>query len=126
MKTIAPQSVAEIDQARAAYFERNPDRPQGRVRARSRKPADVLKAESRMRTAAWRSQLDKLGRPESDQVALQFLVCLIDVAREAGHEVADLPETRRAFDRMFAAMSERGFQRSEVEAVVRRMTRRAK
>jgi hypothetical protein len=120
------QTVAEIDAARRQYFERSPDRPQGRVRARSRKPAEVVKAESRMRTAAWRDSLDKLGRPESDTVALQFLVSLIEVAREAGKEVADLPETQSAFDRMFAVMTERGFQRSEVEAVIRRITRRSR
>lgn len=126
MKTTIEQSVADIDEARSAYFSRNPDRPQGRVRTRSRKPAEILKAESRMRTAAWRDSLDKLGRPESDQVAIQLLVSLIDVARESGFEVQELPETRKAFDRMFAVMEQRGFQRNEVEAVVKRMTRRVR
>jgi hypothetical protein len=109
MKTIQ-QTVEQIDAARKAYFERSPDRPQGRVRTRTRKPAEVVKAESRMRTAAWRASLDKRGRPETDQVALQFL-----------------PETKKAFDKMFNAMAERGFQRNEVvEAVVKRLTRRAR
>jgi hypothetical protein len=58
MKTIE-QTVEHIDAARKAYFERSPDRPQGRVRARSRKPAEIVKAESRLRTAAWRADLDK-------------------------------------------------------------------
>ena len=106
------QTVEQIDAARRQYFERSPDRPQGRVRGRTRQPVELVKAKSRLRTAAWRDSLDKLGRPESDQVAVQLLVCLIDVAREAGHEVADLPETKAAFDRMFAVMTERGFQLS--------------
>jgi hypothetical protein len=124
MDRIKPKSVAEIDAARNAYFERDPDRPSGRVRPRSKQAPEILKAKSRLRTAAWRADNDKRGRPESDQVALQFLVCLIDVAREAGHEVEDLPETKRAFDKMFDAMAARGFQRNEVEAIVKRLTRR--
>jgi hypothetical protein len=125
MKTIE-QTVEHIDAARKAYFERSPDRPQGRVRARSRKPAEIVKAESRLRTAAWRADLDKRGRPESDTVAVTLLLCLIDVARDSGFEVADLPETKRAFDKVFAVMAERGYQRNEVEAVIKRMTRRVR
>ena len=120
------QTVDQIDEVRKAYFERSPDRPQGRVRTRSRKPAEILKAESRLRTAAWRADLDKRGRPESNQVALQLLVCLIHVARESDHEVADLPETKRAFDKLFVVMEERGFQRTEVEAVIKRIARRSR
>ena len=119
------QTLAEIDAARQQYFERDPHRPQGRVRARSRKSDEIKKAETRMRTAAWRNQLDRIGRPESDTVAIQFLMCLIEVGRESGYEVEDLPETRKAFDKLFAVMAERGFQRGEVEAVIKRMTRRA-
>ena len=126
MKTTIEQSVADIDEARSAYFSRNPDRPQGRVRTRSRKPAEILKAESRMRTAAWRADLDKRGRPETNQVATQFLISLVEVARESGYSVEDLPETKASFVKMFDAMAERGFQRDQVEAVIRRMTRRAK
>ena len=64
------QTVEQIDAGKEAYFTRHPDGPQGRVRPRSRKSAEILKAESRMRTAAWRADLDKRGRPESDTVAL--------------------------------------------------------
>jgi hypothetical protein len=120
------QTVAEIDLAKGQYFERSSDRPQGRVLVRSRKSDEIRKAESRMRTAAWRCQLDKLGRPESYQVALQLLVCLIHVARKSGFEVEDLPETKRAFETMFTVMEERGFQRSEVEAVLKRLKRRTR
>jgi hypothetical protein len=120
------QTVAEIDADRKASFFRSPDRPQARARARSKKPVELVKAESRRRTAAWRVDLDRRGRPESDTVALTLLLCLIDVARESGHEVADLPETKAAFDRMFDTLAERGYLRTEVEAVIKRMTRRGK
>jgi hypothetical protein len=125
MKTVE-KSVASIDADRAAYFTRSPDRPQARVIARSRKAPEIKKAESRLRTAAWRIDLDKRGRPESDTVAVTLLLCLIDVARESGHEVADMPEVKKAFDKLFDTMAERGYQRTEVEAVIKRMTRRSK
>jgi hypothetical protein len=120
------QTVAEIDAGAAAYFARSPDRPVGRARPRNKKPAEILKAESRMRTAAWRQANDKLGKPESATVGIQLLMCLIDVARESHHEVADLPETKAAFDMLFDTMAERGYRRNEVEAVIKRMTRRSK
>lgn len=120
------QTVEQIDEVRREYFERSLDRPQGRVRALSRQPVELVKAKSRLRTAAWRADLDKRGRPESYQVALQLLVCLIHVARESGFEVADLPETQAAFEKMFTVMADRGFQRSEVEDVIKRLTRRAR
>ena len=110
------QAVEQIDAARNAYFERSPDRPQSRVRTRSRQPKEAVKAKDRMRTAAWRCQNDKLGRPETALVVKQFMVSLIEVAREAGHQVEDMPETREALDGMFAAMTERGFRPSEVES----------
>lgn len=79
-----------------------------------------------MRTAAWRCQNDKLGRPETALVVKQFIVSLIEVAREAGLQVEDMPETRKAFDHMFAELESRGFQRNEVEAVVKRLMRRVR
>ena len=120
------QTVAEIDAAREAYFARSSDRPQGRVRTRSRQPAEKVKAKSRLRTAAWRDSLDKRGRPETAQVAVQILVSLVEVARESGCEVEDVPETKAAFAKMFEAMVRRGFERAECEDVVKRLTRRVR
>jgi hypothetical protein len=125
VKTIE-QTVNQIDAARESYFEQNPDRPVGHARARSKRPADVVKAESRMRTAAWRKQLDDRRAPESYHVALQFLLSTIDVAREAGLEIEELPETKKAFDHAFDALEARGFNRKEVMAVYKRLTRRAR
>lgn len=120
------RSVASIDAARKQYFTRSPDRPQGRVRTRIRQSEEIKKAKSRLRTAAWRNDLDKRGRPESDTVALQLLVCLIDVARESGCSVEDLPETKAAFVRMFEALEQRGFKHDEVASVIKRLTRRGR
>ena len=125
MKPIAPQSVAEIDQARAAYFERNPDRPQGRVRVRSRKPAEILKAESRMRTAAWRNQNDGRKRPEAYHCAMQFLASMLVIVRQSGHEgLQDFRETERAFQHALATLEARGYDKVQAMAVFKRLTRR--
>jgi hypothetical protein len=125
MKTLK-QTIEQIDEAKVAYFERNPDRPVGRARPRSRKPVEVLKAESRMRTAAWRKQLDDRRAPEAYHVALQFLLSTIDVARAAGFEVSDMPETKAAFKHSLDALEARGFDREQAMAVYKRLTRRVR
>lgn len=120
------QTVDQIDTARKAYFDRNPDRPIGRARARSKKPADVVKAESRLRTAAYRKQLDDRRAPEAYHVGIQFLLSTIQVAREAGFEADELPETKKAFDHALDALEARGFDRQEARAVFKRLTRRVR
>lgn len=125
MKTV-DQTIEQIDAAREAYFERNPDRPVGRARTRSRKPANVLKAESRLRTAAWRKQNDDRRAPEAYHVGIQFLLSTIEVARAAGFDVADMPETQAAFKHALDALEARGFDRQEAMAVYKRLTRRVR
>jgi hypothetical protein len=126
MKTIQ-QSVADIDAAREAYFGRSPDRPQGSARARSRKPPEILKAESRLRTAAWRQANDKSGKPEAFVVALQFLVSTVSLAREKGLEGLDaFRSSEAAFQHALDELVARGFDREAAKAVFRRLTRRAR
>jgi hypothetical protein len=121
------QTVAEIDAAKGAYFERSADRPQGRVRARSRKPAEILKAESRMRTAAWRHENDKQRRPEGFAVAMQFLVSTVSLARESGLDGLDaFRPSEAAFQHALSELVARGFDMEASKAVFRRLTRRAK
>jgi hypothetical protein len=126
MKNI-PQTVAEIDAGRQQYFARSPDRPQARVRARSRKPDAVLKAESRLRTAAWRHENDKLKKPEGSMVAMQFLVSTVDIARESGAEGLDaFRPSEAAFQHALSELVARGFDLEASKAVFRRLTRRVK
>jgi hypothetical protein len=126
MKTIQ-QSVAEIDAGRMQYFERSPDRPSARARARSKKPVEIVKAESRLRTAAWRQANDKLGKPEAFAVAMQFLVSTVSLARETGLEGLDaFRPSEAAFQRALSELVARGFDMEASKAVFRRLTRRAK
>jgi hypothetical protein len=57
-------------------------------------------------------------------VALQFLLSTIDVARAAGFEVGDMPETQAAFKHALDALEARGFDREQAMAVYKRLTRR--
>jgi hypothetical protein len=126
MKTFQ-RSVAAIDADRVACFARSPDRPQARVRVRSRKPDAVLKAESRMRTAAWRHENDKLKKPEGSMVAMQFLVSTVDIARESGAEGLDaFRPSEAAFQHALSELVARGFDMEASKAVFRRLTRRVK
>jgi hypothetical protein len=121
------QTVAEIDAGRRQYFERDPDRPQARARARSKKPDEVKKAESRLRTAAWRHENDKQRRPEGFAVAMQFLVSTVSLARESGLEGLEaFRPSEQAFQHALSELVARGFDRQAAEAVFRRLTRRVK
>jgi hypothetical protein len=121
------QTVAGIDAARRQYFERSPDRPVGPARTRSRKPAEILKAESRLRTAAWRQANDKLRKPEGFAVAMQFLVSTVSLARETGLDGLDaFRPSEAAFQHALNELAARGFDREAAKAVFRRLTRRTK
>jgi hypothetical protein len=121
------QTIEQIDAARRQYFERSSDRPQGRVRTRDRKPSEVLKAESRMRTAAWRRQNDGLKKPEAYHCLRQFLASMLDIVRQSGHEgLEDFRETEKAFQHALATLEQRGFDKEQAKAVFKRLTRRSK
>lgn len=121
MRTEQP-TVGQIDEVRITCFGRLPGEPSGR-RERTRQPVEIRKAKSRLRTAAWRANLRQRRRPETNIVAIAFLVSLIAVARKARCEVEDLPETKAAFEQTFVAMQRQGYAVPEVMAVVRRLAR---
>jgi hypothetical protein len=113
-----PETADQIDKARRAYFDRNPDRPESRsLRGRTRQPVEIVKAKTRMRTAAWRCDLDRRRRPESGAVALAFMLAALRVAN-----VDELdPVVHPAFEAMLGDMMQRGYDPVEVMAVVRRL-----
>lgn len=67
-------TAAEIDQSTAEYFTRDQDRP---GRRRAAQPAEVRKAKSRRRVAAWRVDNDRQKRPESQVLARVALDALL-------------------------------------------------
>ena len=119
-------SVDEIDEVRDVTFERLPDRPDGGFVRRRRdvppSPAE-LKALQRLRTAAWRLDNDRRGRPTTDQIARALLVAICASSRSFEQLVdAEVGFVRDAVDDMIA----RGFVRSEIEDVMRHIRRRVR
>jgi hypothetical protein len=119
-------TVPEIDEVRRTFFSRSADdRPSGRVRARTRQPVEVRKAKSRLRTAAWRSDLHRKRRPEGATCALAFLNAVVDVARHLGREDLEVfRESEMAFQHALGTLERLGFNRQECIAVFKRLTRR--
>jgi hypothetical protein len=121
------QTVPQIDAARESYFARSTDRPKGRIITRSRKTDEVVKAESRMRTAAWRSQNDGRKRPEAYHCSMQFLASMLHIVRQSGHEgLEDFRETEKAFQHALDTLEQRGFDKDQAKTVFKRLTRRVR
>lgn len=113
-------TVAEIDQVRIATFSRNPDRPDGRFVRNRVAGRDVAKARQRLRTAAWRSDNDRRGRPSSDQIGRALLMAVV-----TSPDFADLVEGELTVVRMaLNSMQENGFDLAEVQDVMRKIRRR--
>jgi hypothetical protein len=115
---LRPETVDQIDRSTREYFSRSSDRPDAvAVRRRPVQPQAIKKAKTRMRTAAWRCQLDRLRRPESYTVALAFLLAALRV-----ESVKHLdPTVSPVFVAMLKDLIDRGYDPNEVTAVVRRL-----
>jgi hypothetical protein len=113
-------SVDDIDRARREHFTRSPDRPSGRMSRRDKQPPALIRAKTRLRTAAWRRSLDDRKCPEANTVAIAFLV---SVARATDFENLRDQGIPPAFAAMLTDMIERGYDPKQVMAVVRRVCR---
>jgi hypothetical protein len=113
-------TVADIDRARREHFTRSPDRPSGRLSRRDKQPPEMIQAKARLRTAAWRKSLDDRKCPEAYTVAVAFLV---SVARATGLEQLRADGVHPAFASMLRDMIDRGYDPTEVMAVVKRLCR---
>lgn len=115
-------SVAEIDQVRTTVFSRNPDRPSGHfVRPRvTGDNRDVARARQRLRTAAWRADNDRRGRPSADQIGRALLMAVVTSPDFAYLLDSELSVVRRALN----AMQANGFDLLEMQDVMRKIRRR--
>jgi hypothetical protein len=113
-------SVADIDRVRRESFSRSHDRPSGRLSRRDKQPPEEKRAKTRLRTAAWRKSLDTRKRPEAYTVAIAFLV---SVARATDLENLRDNGIPPAFASMLQDMIDRGYDPTEVMAVVKRLCR---
>jgi hypothetical protein len=112
-------TVREIDEV-TSQFRRSPDRPDGRF-VRLRLDGEVMKrAKQRLRTAAWRSENDRRGRPTAEQIGKALLMA-----------VCTSPDFKRLLDADLSIvavavedMVQRRFSRGEIHDVMRRIRHR--
>ena len=70
--------IGQTNAVREAYFQRDPDRPDARfVKPRGRAPIEVRRAQQRLRTARWRSDMDRCKAPTLDQIGRSLAVALV-------------------------------------------------
>ena len=72
------RTVARLNEALNAEHWRNPDRPDARfVKNRGRRPVEVIKAQGRIRTAAYRNNLDRRCAPTTQQIGMALVMALV-------------------------------------------------
>ena len=112
------RTVRQIDETRQTEYFRNDDRPDGRaVRPRrSSLHPDVIKAQARVRVAAWRNRQDAMGAPTSSQIGMAMVTALA-TARLDQLTVED----HGLVGRMLIDLQRRGFSVVETKAVLQRL-----
>lgn len=110
--------IAEMDDAKGVYFQRDPDRPDSTfVKPRRRQPVEVRRAQQRLRTARWRSERDRRKAPTTEQVGMALAVALATTSWSDKLTSADYDLIRRALDDLQA----RGFSIEEAKKTMRRL-----
>ncbi|MEZ0059837.1 hypothetical protein [Bradyrhizobium ottawaense] len=110
--------IAEMDSARGAYFQRDPDRPDNMfVKPRRRQPVEVSRAKARLRTARWRSEKDRRRAPTVSEVGMSLAVALATSSWSDRLTSLDYDLLRRALDDLQA----RGFSVEETKKTMRRL-----
>jgi hypothetical protein len=107
-----------IDRVRLTSFQRSGSRPVGKLR---RPPSETKKAltraSGRLRTAAYRINLDRNKKPESSVVGMALLAAVVTQTSLKSFDAASVSIVTAAF----ADLEQRGYARSEIEAVFRRI-----
>lgn len=121
-RQLTPQDVDlihEMDAARGAYFQRDPDRPDNLfVKPRRRQqPVEVSRAQARLRTARWRSEMDRRKAPTTTEVGLALATALATSSWSDRLTALDYDLLRRALDDLKA----RGFSIEEAKKTLRRL-----
>ena len=110
--------VRQIDETRQTEHFRNDDRPAGRAvrRRRTAQHPDVIRAQARLRVAAWRNRQDAAGAPTTAQIGQAMCVALVTSS------LAELTfEDHGLVGRMLDDLQARGFSRDETLAVLARL-----
>jgi hypothetical protein len=114
------ETIATIDKVRLSHFERAGSRPVSRS-FKSPTPADkpLQKARGRLRQAAYRCSLDRKAAPESDMVGMSLLTAAVKM-KKGELDAGSIRIITIAIDDLVS----RGYSRTEVENVFRRIKRR--
>lgn len=111
-------TIAELNAAKGQYFGRYPDRPDNKfVKPRRRQPVEVLRAQQRLRSARWRSEMDRRKAPTTTEVGLALATALATTSWSDKLTGADYDLIRRAL----ADLEARGFSIVEARKMLRRL-----
>lgn len=113
--------VAAIDDTRRTEHWRDHDgRPEARAfRKRGRVAPEVVRSQTRLRTAAWRNAMDRRKAPDSREIGMSLVYALITSKR------ADITQGDKSLiARMLVDLDVRGYDVKEAKATLRRMRNR--
>ncbi|WP_159011758.1 hypothetical protein [Bradyrhizobium sp. S69] len=117
MTYLERSSVEQIDHVRLTGFQRAGTRPSGKLRRPTPESAKArARASGRLRTAVYRCNLDRNKKPESSVVAMALLAAVVTQTSLKAFDAASVSIVTAAF----ADLQERGYERSEIEAVFKR------
>lgn len=111
-------TIAELDAAKGQYFGRYPDRPDNHfVKPLRRQPVEVSRAKARLRTARWRSEMDRRKAPTVAEVGSALAVALATTNWSDRLTALDYDLLKRALDDLQA----RGFSIAEAKKTLRKL-----
>ena len=110
--------ISEMNEARHGYFFRDPDRPDPKfVKSFGRVPPEVKRAQTRLRTARWRSDMDRRKAPTLRDVGMALATALATTAFRSQLTPGDLNLLQRAL----LDLKARGFSIDETKRTLRRL-----
>ena len=115
--------VKQIDATRRAEHFRNPDRPDARVfkpvSTGQRVPKEIVQAQGRCRSAAWRVRMDSRAAPDSREIGMALVHAVINTRlREMTWTDKDI------LARALMDLHARGFSVVEAKRTLRRIRNR--
>lgn len=110
--------IARLNEACGTYFQRDPDRADNMfVRPRRRQPLEIKRAKQRLRTARWRSEMDRRKAPTTTEVGMALATALATTSWHDRLTPADYDLIRRAL----CDLEARGFSIAETKKTLRRL-----
>lgn len=125
-RSLTPQDVdkiSEMNQSAQEYFQRDPLRPDSLFfKSRGRLPLEVRRAQQRLRTSRWRSDMDRRKAPSVEQIGLALVEALVTSDRDdlIDRSLPDFSFVKRAL----LNLESRGFNLDEAKRALRKRRNR--